>query len=135
MSQVIDVQDQRKGSVPILHIDEDLIEAYCAIAGIDLTSGEVVKIRFRDGDGPYGYTAPCSGGYRVVINIRYQKVALSEAASYVVSNTLLHELRHVGQGQERGWAALSSSYEGWSEVEAREVGREIKGQSDMLAVR
>lgn len=136
MSTVIDIQDQRPaGSVPVLHIDTDLVEAYCAIAGVDLTTGETIKIRFRSGSGPYGTTSMTSTGYRIVINIRYKKVALSEAASYVVSNTLLHELRHVAQAQETEWALLDPAYNGWSETDARKYGRKVKGQSDMMAVR
>lgn len=134
MSTVIDIQDQRPAdSIPVLQFDHDMVEAYCAVAGIDLPKVKSLKIRFRAGSGPYGYTNDLGGGrYRVVINIRYKKVALSEAARYVVNNTLLHELRHVAQMQ--GPTALSPAYEGWSETEAREFGRKVKGQTDFVAV-
>lgn len=129
----IDIQDQRKTKATALHIDAELVAHYCQVAGVDPAK---VKIRFRDGGGPYGFTAPCGGGkYRVVVNVRYGKAQLSESAAYVVSNTLLHELRHAGQGEERGWGALSGAYEGWSETEAREYGRKIKGHSEQYAVR
>jgi hypothetical protein len=131
----IQITDQRKGQVPVLVIDHDTVEAYCGMAGVDLSGPGTLKIRIRDGKGPFGFTAPCSGGFRVVLNVRYSKLALSESASYVVSNTLLHELRHVAQGQEKGWSALSGDYHGWSEVEAREYGRMIKGQPEMAAIR
>lgn len=131
----ISIQDQRKGTVPSLHIDQDLVEAYCGMAGVDLSDQGTLKIRFRDGSGPYGTTSQTSDGYRVVINIRYSKLTLSPNASYVVSNTLLHELRHVAQGQEKGWKALDPDYNGWSETEAREYGRQIKGDDSLYAVR
>jgi hypothetical protein len=137
----IDIADQRKGDkvVPLLHIDSDLVEAYCGLAGVDLSGSGTLKIRFRDWKPglPYGHTETPSadGSFRVVIHINYSKLSLSESASYVVSNTLLHELRHVAQGQEKGWGALSGDYHGWSETEAREYGRLIKGDQSMYAVR
>ena len=131
---MINIKDQRKNPGTEINIDPALVEEYAKIAGIDHTDC-VIKIRFRNGAGPYGFTGPCTGGFRVVINIRNSKATLSEGAAYVVSNTLLHELRHAGQGQESGWHSLSGDYQGWSETEAREYGRKIKGNPAMYAVR
>jgi hypothetical protein len=128
----IDIADQRKDRTTSLSIDPEIVSDYCKLAGVDPAK---VRIRVRDEQGAYGYTRPVAGGYRVVINIRYGKPQLSIEAAYVVSNTLLHELRHCGQGEERGWSALSGDYQGWSEVEAREVGRSIKGQTERYAIR
>lgn len=129
----ITYQDQRKDKSTDLTIDQDVLRELAEIAGI--TEGTLVKVRVRDGNGPYGFTAPCTGGYRVVLNVRYGKPELSAAARYVVNNTLLHELRHVGQGIESGWHKLSGSYDGWSETEARKVGRTIKGNEAAYAIR
>lgn len=131
----IEITDQRKSQVPLLHIDNDVVEAYCGIAGVDLNQSGTLKIRLRDGNGPYGSTSPTSDGYRVVINIRYSKLSLSESASYVVSNTLLHEIRHVAQFQEKGKNGLSGDYNGPDETEAREYGRKIKGDQSLYAIR
>lgn len=132
----IDISDQREGDLPIIQIDRDLVEAYLGVAGVDLSGSGVVKIRIRKGRAgdPYGFTQPTKDGYRIVINIRYHKLYLSEAASYVVSNTLLHEIRHVAQFQQKG-LSVSPQYDGVDEVEAREFGRLIKGQTEMYAVR
>lgn len=129
----IDIADQRKNANTILKIDEDVIEAYCGMAGVDMAETGTLKIRFRNGGGPYGFAKKISGGYRIVINVRYKKTYLSPEASYVVSNTLLHEIRHIAQMQ--GPKSLSSDYNGWSETEARKYGRTIKGQNDLYAIR
>lgn len=129
----ITYQDQRKTKTTSISMDEDLLRTLAEKAGIP--AGTEVRVRFRSENGPYGYTKQLSKNvYRVVVNIRNSKPALSEGARYVVNNTLLHELRHVAQGQESGWHALSGSYEGWSETEARKYGRTIKGQSEFYAV-
>lgn len=127
--------DQRKSKSTEIKVDMDNLHILSEIAGVDL-NGADVRVRLRDGDGPYGFTSQIgANAYRVVINIRYKKPFLSEGAQYVVNNTLLHELRHVAQGQQKGWNALSHSYEGWSETEAREYGRKIKEQADVFALR
>lgn len=127
----ITYQDQRKSGVEI-SVDLDTLYILADKAGVP--DGTKIKLRLRDTNGPYGLTQPTSEGYRVVLNIRYSKNQLSEDARYVVNNTLLHELRHVAQGCERGWASLSGDYQGWSETEAREYGRTIKGQSEFFAL-
>jgi hypothetical protein len=129
----ITYKDQRQNKTTELSVDMDVLRTLAEKAGV--TPGTLVKVRVRDGNGPYGYTSPCTGGYRVVLNVRYSKPQLSEGAAYVVNNTLLHELRHVGQGIESGWNTLSGDYNGWSETEAREVGRTIKGQAEFFALR
>lgn len=130
----IDIADQRKGSHPtLIEIDGDLVEAYCGMAGVDMAEDGVLKIRIRNGSGPYGFTQRVKGGYRVVLNVRYSKTHLSEKARYVVSNTLLHEIGHVAQMQ--GSMPLDPDYHGWSETEARAIGRLIKGKDELLAVR
>ena len=114
-------------------MDEDLLRTLAEKAGIP--EGTEVRVRFRSENGPYGYTKPVGhNAYRVVVNIRNKKSALSEGARYVVNNTLLHELRHVAQGCESGWHKLSHDYNGWSEKEARKYGRTIKGQAEFFAV-
>lgn len=128
----ITYQDQRKSKNTEIVADLDGLYILADKAGIDL-DGVDVRIRLRDGDGPYGFTTPLGGNaYRVVINIRYKKMVLSEAAKYVVNNTLLHELRHVTQMQ--GSRNLSHSYDGWSETEARKYGRTIKDQAEFFAL-
>lgn len=129
----ITYQDQRKGQHTSVSVDEDVLRTLAEKAGIP--EGTEVRVRIRNENGPYGYTKQIAPNtYRVVINIRNSKPALSEGARYVVNNTLLHELRHAAQGQESGWHSLSSSYEGWSETEARKYGRTIKGQSEFFAL-
>lgn len=129
----ITYQDQRNTKATDINADLDVLTTLAQKAGIP--QGTEVRIRLRDENGPYGYTKQLSpNAYRVVVNVRYSKPTLSEAARYVVNNTMLHELRHVGQAQESGWASLSGSYEGWSETEAREVGRTIKDQSEFFAL-
>lgn len=129
----ITYQDQRNTKATEINADLDALHTLAEKAGIP--QGTEVRIRLRDENGPYGYTKQLSPNvYRVVVNIRYSKPTLSEAAQYVVNNTMLHELRHVGQGEESGWASLSGSYEGWSETEARKVGRTIKDQSEFFAL-
>ncbi len=134
--QEITYQDQRKSQTTKIDADLDGLYILADKAGIDL-NGADVRIRLRDENGPYGYTSPLGGNaFRVVINIRYKKNALSEDAKYVVNNTLLHELRHVTQMQAsaNGEKSLSHDYEGWSETEAREYGRTIKGQAEFFAL-
>jgi len=134
--QNITYQDQRKSQTTKIDADLDGLYILADKAGIDL-SGVDVRIRLRDGNGPYGYTKPLGNNrYRVVINIRYKKSALSEAAKYVVNNTLLHELRHVTQMQAsaNGSKSLSHDYDGWSETEARDYGKSIKGQAEFFAL-
>lgn len=128
----IDYQDQRKDKATEITVDADVLRRLAEMAGV--TPGTLVKVRVRDGHGPYGFTKQIApGAYRVVINVRYSKPKLSEAARYVVANTTLHELRHVGQGIEAGWHKLSNDYNGWSETAAREVGRSIKGRPEFYA--
>lgn len=128
----ITYQDQRSSGTEI-SVDLDVLHTLAGKAGIP--DGTEVRVRVRSENGPYGYTKQLSADtYRVVINIRNPKASLSEDARYVVNNTLLHELRHVAQGQESGWASLSGDYQGWSETEARKVGRTIKGQSEFFAL-
>ncbi len=130
----ITYSDQRKSKRTGIDLDLDTLYILADKAGIP--DGTEVRVRLRDGNGPYGFTSHLGNNtYRVVLNIRYTKLVLSEAAQYVVNNTLLHELRHVAQGQESGWKALSGSYDGWSETEAREYGRTIKGESEFFALR
>jgi len=129
----ITYQDQRSGKATEISMDEDILRTLAEKAGIP--EATEVRVRVRAENGPYGYTKQLSKNvYRVVINIRNSKPALSEGARYVVNNTLLHELRHVAQGQESGWHSLSGQYNGWSETEARKFGRTIKGQSEFFAV-
>lgn len=126
-------QDQRKNPTTKVAHNMDAIRVLCEKAGIPANTE--VRIRIRNGAGPYGFTSPVGkNAYRVVLNIRNAKDSLSDAARYVVNNTLLHELRHVAQGEESGWGSLSGSYEGWSEKEAREYGRTIKGQGEFFAL-
>ncbi len=128
----ITFSDQRKDKTTQIDADLDTLYILADKAGIDL-GGADVRIRLRDGDGPYGFTSPLGGNaYRVVINIRYKKLVLSEAAKYVVNNTLLHELRHVTQMQ--GTKALSHDYDGWSETEARKYGHTLKGTTEFFAL-
>jgi len=124
----ISIVDQRQGARTAVTVDPVVVEEYCRIAGIDLSAPGILKIRLRSDKGAYGFTTKHSWGYRVVVQIRNPKRRLSEHASYVVSNTLLHELRHVAQGMLSGWHALSPDYHGWSEVEAREYGKMIFGK-------
>ena len=127
-------QDQRKNPTTEITADLDGLHILAEKAGIP--DGTEVRIRLRSDDGPYGYTTQIAQGvYRVVINIRKKKNALSEGAQYVVNNTMLHELRHVAQGCESGWGSLSGAYEGWSETEAREYGRTIKGEAKFFALK
>ncbi len=129
----ITYQDQRNTKATEISVDMDALYTLAEMAGIP--DGTEVRFRVRAENGPYGYTSQIAPGvYRVVINIRNGKATLSEAARYVVNNTTLHELRHVAQGCESGWAALSGDYNGWSETEARKVGRTIKGQSEHFAL-
>lgn len=129
----IDFADQRKGAVTKLDLDWHTL--YLLATKAEVPEGTKIKLRIRNGSGPYGFTQRTSDGYRVVLNIRYEKPQLSESAAYVVNNTLLHELRHVAQGELSGWHSLDSDYNGWSETEAREYGRTIKGQSEFFALR
>ena len=131
---MIDFQDQRKNPATKINADLDTLAVLADMAGI--TEATEVRIRLRDGDGGrYGYTSKIgTDSYRVVIGIDYAKPTLSDGAQYVVNNTLLHELRHVAQGQDSGWSTLSSAYEGWSETEAREYGRTIKGSAEFNAL-
>ena len=130
----ITYQDQRKNPATKITADLDTLTVLAQKAGIP--EGPEVRIRLRSGDGGrYGYTHQIAKDtYRIVIGIEYAKATLSEGAQYVVNNTLLHEMRHVAQGQESGWETLSSAYEGWSETEAREYGRTIKGQPEFNAL-
>lgn len=130
---MITYTDQRKDTTTEISVNMDALQTLADKAGIP--DGTEVRVRLRDGNGPYGFTSQIgANAYRVVINLRYSKANLSDAAQYVVNNTLLHELRHVAQGQESGWQALSGAYEGWSEKEAREYGRTIKGLSEFNAL-
>jgi hypothetical protein len=130
----ITYQDQRKFKAT--NVDTDLDTIYILAEKAGIPEGTEVRIRIRNENGPYGYTKKISENvYRVVINIRNSKPWLTESAQYVVNNTLLHELRHVAQGQESGWQTLSGDYNGWSETEAREYGRTIKGQSEFFALK
>lgn len=128
----ITYQDQRKTKATEISVDMDNLYILADKAGVP--DGTEVRVRLRDGNGPFGFTTKHSWGYRVVVNVRYHKHHLSDAAKYVVNNTLLHELRHVAQGQEKGWNALDGDYHGWSETEAREYGRTIKGQGEFFAL-
>jgi len=131
-TSTITFQDQRQSKTTQIEADLDGLYILADKAGIDL-NGADVRIRLRDGNGPYGFTTPLGNNtYRVVINIRYKKRYLSDDAKYVVNNTLLHELRHVTQMQ--GSKALSHSYDGWSETEARKYGRTIKDQAEFFAL-
>ncbi len=133
MGMEITYQDQRKDKTTEITADLEGLHILATKAGIP--EGTEVRIRLRSENGRYGYTTKISQNvYRVVINIQNKKAQLSESAQYVVNNTMLHELRHVAQGQESGWHSLSGSYEGWSETEAREYGRTIKGQSEFFAL-
>ncbi len=132
----ITFQDQRASKTTTINADLDSLYILADKAGINL-NGADVRIRLRDENGPYGYTKPLGNNtFRVVINIRYKKIALSDDAKYVVNNTLLHELRHVTQMQAsaKGEKSLSLDYEGWSETEARKYGRTIKGQAEFFAL-
>jgi len=129
----ITYQDQRKSGTEIT-VDLDALYILADKAGIP--DGTEVRVRIRNGSGPYGFTSQIAKNtYRIVLNIRNPKASLSEGARYVVNNTLLHELRHVAQGQESGWASLSGDYQGWSETEAREYGRTIKGEAQFFAIK
>lgn len=129
----ITYQDQRKANTTEITADLDALYILAEKAGIP--EGTEVRIRVRDENGPYGYTSQIAPNtYRVVINIRNNKAQLSDGARYVVNNTMLHELRHVAQGQESGWHSLSGDYHGWSETEARQYGRTIKGQGEFFAL-
>jgi len=130
----ITYQDQRSDKRTEISMDLDALYILADKAGIP--DGTEVRVRIRNEGGAYGYTSQIGKNtYRVVINIRNKKIALSEGAQYVVNNTLLHELHHVAQGQDSGWASLSGDYEGWSEVAARKVGRTIKGEDQFFAIR
>lgn len=128
----IDFSDQRTGGT---EISADLDRLYILADKAGIPDGIEVRIRLRSEIGPYGYTKKIGPkAYRVVINIRNPKAKLSDGAQYVVNNTLLHELRHVAQGEASGWHTLTGDYSGWSETEAREYGRTIKGQSEFFAL-
>lgn len=131
----VNIQDQRSVKTTKVSMSEAAIRAYCDIAAVDLSTAGELKIRLRDHPGPYGFTqALTNGGFRVVLNVIYDKEVLSEAARYVLSNTLLHELHHVAQAQQMGWGSLDPSHDGWSETEAREYGRLIKGHPLLYTV-
>lgn len=134
MGMEINYTDQRKDKATEITVDMDTLYILAEKAGIP--DGTKIRFRLRDGNGPYGFTSKLGENeYRVVINLRYDKPQLSESAQYVVNNTVLHELRHVAQGEESGWHSLSGAYEGWSETEAREYGRTIKGEAVFYALR
>jgi hypothetical protein len=129
----IDYSDQRSNKVTEIAVDMDNLYILCEKAGVP--DGTQVRVRVRDEKGRYGFTEKHSWGYRVVVNVNYSKPQLSEAAQYVVNNTLLHELRHVAQGAVVGWHKLSGDYHGWSEVEAREYGKKMQGEDEFYALR
>lgn len=135
-SMNVTIEDQRKNQTTAIAVDADLVNAYMDEVNLDQTEPVKLKIRIRDKDHtPYGYMKRTSSGYRVVVICTYTKPALSEAASYVVSNSLRHELRHVAQYQEEAAGGRKFDYNAWAETEAQAYGRQIKGQTDRYAIK
>lgn len=131
----ITYQDQRKTQKTQLSVDWDNLYLLAEKAGVPEGTEVRVRVRTYKMGAPYGFSQQVGpNAYRVVLNLKYRKPQLSEGAQYVVNNTLLHELRHVAQGQESGWGSLSSAYDGWSETEAREYGQQVKDQSEFFAL-
>ncbi len=130
------IKDKRHKQTPALGIDETLVGIYAEMAGVDLDDDVEVRIYFTDHgmSTPYGDTTPRPYGYRVRINVQYGKVEFSESARYVLSNTVLHELRHVAQMQANGGTISRHQYNQWAEAEAQDYGRKIKGQPNLYAV-
>lgn len=135
MEHVVDIKDTRKASriakAPLV-FDREAVEIAMAVCGVEVGPETCIKLRITDAaKGQQGY-ARRIGPDAFLVKIRVaKKDTYTDVHTYVINNSLVHELRHVAQmqvtpGFEAAYAAETAA-KGYRanafEADAREHGR------------
>lgn len=136
MEHVVDIKDTRKASriakAPLV-FDREAVEIAMAVCGVEVGPETCIKLRVTDesSKGEAGYTRRI-GPDAFIVKVRVlKKDTYTDVHTYVINNSLVHELRHVAQmqalpGFEAAYA-VETAAKGYRanafEADAREHGR------------